>query len=97
MKQDKDKIWHDVLESMKVSVSSAIFSTWLSKTYLLSLKKMGENRYTAQIGCGSFFVKSTAEERYYGLIQDSLPRAIGTPCDIEFIVKENPTDVAPSP
>ena len=83
---DKEKIWHNLLESLKVSVSEAIYSTWLNQTHLASLKKRG-NRYFAQIGCNSTYVKLTIQERYFGLIQDALINAINAPCDLEFIIK----------
>jgi len=86
---DKTSIWHEVLESIKVSVSSANFTTWFAQTHLSDLKKQGE-RYIAEIGCNSSFVKSTIETRYFGLIQDRLSRSLQTPCDVLFIVKQNP-------
>src|SRR5258708_34034569 len=88
-KLDKDKVWHEVLESIKVSVSSAIFSTWLSKTHIASLKKISEERYLAEIACPSFYVKTTIAERYFGLIQDALIKALVTHSDLNFIVKNN--------
>lgn len=88
-KIDKDKVWQEVLESIKVSVSSAIYSTWFSQTHLASLKK-GKKRYIAEIGCKSSYVKTTIEGRYFGLIQDTLNNSLDTPCDVIFIIKENP-------
>jgi chromosomal replication initiator protein len=89
-KIDKEKLWHEVLESIKVSVSPAIFSTWFSQTHLASSKKAGK-RYTAEIGCSSSFVKTTVESRYFGLIQDSLSKALDAPSDVLFIVQQNPS------
>lgn len=88
-KLDKKQVWKDVLETINVSVSSAIFSTWFSQTHLSELKKL-KNRYMAKIGCSSSFVKKTIESRYFGLIQDSLTKALGAPCDLVFVVKEDP-------
>lgn len=86
MKPDKNEIWHDVLESVKVSVSAGIFSTWLSQTSLSSLKKVNDNRYTAEITCSSYFVKTQVQERYFGLLQDTLIKILGVPCDLTFLV-----------
>ena len=88
--QDKNEVWNEVLESVKVSVSPAIFSTWLSQTHLVSLKKQGAKKYMAEIGCSSSFVKSTIEERYFGLIQDSLIKNLDSPCDLMFVIKQLP-------
>ena len=82
-----DEIWNDCLESIKVSVSPAIFSTWFSQTHLSDLKEI-DNRYNAEVGCPSAFVKATVENRYYGLIQDSLAKSLGKKCDLTFIVKQ---------
>jgi chromosomal replication initiator protein len=86
-KIDKQQAWHEVLESVRVSVSSATFNTWLSQTHLSSLKKLDNKRYLAEIGCASSFVKATVEQRYFGLIQDSLMKTIDSPCDLTFTVK----------
>lgn len=86
---DKKELWHDVLESIKVSVSDAIFSTWFSQTHLSELKN-SNGRFLADVGCPSPFVKTTIESRYYGLIQDSLAKSLDKPCDLVFIVKQSP-------
>lgn len=77
------------MESIKVSVSPAIFSTWFSQTHLSSLVK-AKDRFSAEVGCTSPFIKGTIEGRYFGLVQDALSRTLDAPCDIVFIVKENP-------
>ncbi|MBU0997992.1 chromosomal replication initiator protein DnaA [Patescibacteria group bacterium] len=86
---NKNQIWKDSLESIKISVSSAIFSTWFSQTHISELKKENK-KFIIQIGCNSPFVKTTLENRYYGLIQDALSKVLEMPCDLMFIVKENP-------
>src|SRR6266404_1211816 len=97
MKLDKNQIWHDVLESVKVSVSTGIFQTWISHTQLSSLKKVNDTRYMAEISCISYFVKSQIQDRYFGLIQDALIKTIESPCDLTFIVGGTlPAQVAPS-
>ncbi len=100
MTHDKEKIWHDVLEIVKVSVSPPVFTTWLSQTFLSELKK-GEKRYNAEVGCNSSFVKATIETRYFGLIQDALMKILDFPCDLSFVIKESPkqsfTENSPAP
>ncbi|OGM20110.1 chromosomal replication initiator protein DnaA [Candidatus Woesebacteria bacterium RIFCSPHIGHO2_01_FULL_38_9b] len=89
MEFDNKKIWHDILESIKVSVSPAIFTTWFAQTYIADIQK-GDDRLLVEVGCASTFVKTTIETRYYGLVQDSLSKMLDSPCDIIFIVKDNP-------
>lgn len=86
---DIKNTWKDVLDLIRVSVSPAIFSTWFSQTHLASLTDLGE-RISAEVGCPSFFAKTTLENRYFGLIQDCLVKALGKPCDPSFVVKELP-------
>lgn len=89
MSKDFNKIWTDVLETIKVSVSPAIFSTWFVQTHLASLKELG-SRSIAEVGCNSSYVKTTIETRYFGLVQDALSARLGTPCDVLFLIKTDP-------
>jgi chromosomal replication initiator protein len=89
MELNTTKIWKDTLETIKISVSPAIFSTWFAQTHLYSLRK-NNNRYLAEVGCISPFIKSEIERRYFGLVQDSLGSFLDNPCDISFVIKENP-------
>jgi len=86
---DNNQIWKDSLEIIKVSVSSAIFTTWFSQTHISSLKEIGD-RVVAEVGCPTSFAKNTIETRYFGLVQDSLTKVTGKSCDLIFLVKENP-------
>ena len=86
---DKKTVWQETLESIKVSVSDAIFRTWFKQTHLVSLKKQGK-RFVVEVGCPSSFIKATVESRYFGLIQDSLSQTLGSPCDLIFVVKQIP-------
>jgi chromosomal replication initiator protein len=88
---NKKQAWKDTLESIKVSVSPAIFSTWFNQTHLINAKE-GEGRYVVEVGCSSAFVKTTIESRYWGLVQDSLTKVLGGPVDIIFLVKQLPQE-----
>lgn len=83
---DKNEIWSGVLESVKVSVSDAIYSTWFIQTHLAEIKEV-DTRYLVEIGCNSSFVKSTLESRYHALLQETLTSILKSPCDLIFIVK----------
>lgn len=89
-KIDKQALWKEVLESVRVSVSPAIYSTWISQTNLTHLRKVDKKRYTAEIGCASSYVKQTVEKRYFGLMQDALIAAIDAPCDLTFKISSDP-------
>jgi chromosomal replication initiator protein len=87
-KSDNRSLWRSVLETIKVSVSPAIFSTWFSQTHIVSTKE-NKDRVVIEIGCGSSYVKTTLESRYFGLIQDSLIASLGKPCNLSFVVKQD--------
>lgn len=95
MKIDTKSIWKDSLEIMKVSVSSAIYSTWFSQTHLIKIHDTG-TRFVVEVGCPTTYVKNFVETRYFGLIQDSISKVLGKPCDPIFIVKENPSKTTSS-
>ncbi len=95
MQIDTISVWHDVLESIKVSVSPANFTTWFKQTHLSSLKKDGD-RFRAEVGCSSAFIKNTIESRYFGLVQENLYKTLNQNCDVTFIVKDNPIKEIPS-
>ena len=89
MEIDTKQLWRSLLENVKVSVSAPVFNTWFSQTHLVNLKKDNQ-RYVAEIGCNNVFVKNTIENRYFGLIQDVLSSSLELPCELLFVIKENP-------
>ncbi len=93
MDTDFEKTWQDVLQSIKVSVSQPIFSTWFSQTHLLSVADNPEDSASkiVEISCHSAFAKATIESRYFSLVQENLSRALGKNCHISLIVKQTVT------
>jgi chromosomal replication initiator protein len=87
-KSDKRAFWRGILETIRVSVSPAIYSTWFLQTHLISLREE-KDRAHLEIGCSSPYVKTTLESRYFGLIQDSLIGSLGKPCSLTFVVKQD--------
>ncbi|WKZ25355.1 MAG: chromosomal replication initiator protein DnaA [bacterium] len=87
-KEDYIKTWKEVLEIIKISVSEASYKTYVSQTHLSDLKEIGD-RVIAEIGCESFFVKQQVEQRYAGLIQDTLTKQLEKSVDVTFIVKQS--------
>ena len=88
MSKVNDNLWNDCLESIKVSVSPAIFSTWFLQTHIVAVKE-SEDTSLVEIGCSSSFVKATLETRYQGLIQDVLAKQLGKKTNVTFVVKQN--------
>jgi chromosomal replication initiator protein len=84
---DKKALWQTVLESLKISLSSANFATWFPQTFIIQVKKIDRGRQIVEIGCPSSFVRDTIENRYYGQIKESLDRTTKKKCDLVFTVK----------
>jgi chromosomal replication initiator protein len=89
--QTNSKLWKEVLEELKVSISPANFNTWLSNTYIVSIKRIGDTRQIVEIGCPSTFVADAVEKRYYGQIQDALNNKTGLQNEISFVVSSLPS------
>jgi len=89
---DKEKLWKNVLNTIKISVSPPVFNTWFLQTFLIDLRKSPGNnsRYIAEIGCRSSFVKNTIETRYHGLLQEILSKSLNSNCEIIFTTKQPP-------
>lgn len=93
MELDLKSTWKEVLEIIRVSVSPGTFTTWFAQTHIAHLDDLGK-RFIVEVASPTAFSKNTIESRYFGLIQDSLTKMLGKPCDITFVVKENPDKVA---
>jgi len=87
---DKEKVWLTVLENLKLSLSSANFATWFSRTFIVSSKEVDPQRQIMEIGCPSSFISNTIENRYYALIKNALDQITKKKNDLVFVVKEKP-------
>lgn len=85
---DEKKLWKEVLSLVRLSVSSANFSTWFAQTFITSVRKSEDRRQLVEIGCPSSFAADALEKRYFGLIQDSLNQVTGIKNDLSFCVRQ---------
>lgn len=90
---DKDRLWKAVLENLQLSISPANFGTWFSKTFISSLRQVDDSRAIVEIGCPSSFVANTIENRYYGLIKETLDQLTGQKNDLVFTIKQTPKTI----
>ncbi|RJR25581.1 chromosomal replication initiator protein DnaA [Candidatus Microgenomates bacterium] len=79
---NKETIWKNLQEELKISVSKAIFQTLFQNTQLVSL----ENNI-ANIGCPSAYIQNLIEARYYSLIKDILDRHTKANNSLVFSIK----------
>ncbi len=88
--KEYELLWKQVLDVIRVSVSTAAFSTWFAHTFIVRNKEITPERQAIEIGCPSPYVRDTLERRYFGIIQDSLQQISGKVNDVVFIVKPKP-------
>ncbi|HUS60039.1 MAG TPA: chromosomal replication initiator protein DnaA [Nevskiaceae bacterium] len=84
---DKVRVWNTVLESLKINLSTANFSTWFPKTFIVRLKTIDKNRQITEIGCPNPFVRNTIEDRYYSLIKEALDQTTDKKNNLVFLIK----------
>lgn len=75
-------LWKKFLENIKNSVNSMVYTTWFSKTYLLSL-----DNNKAVIVVPLDIHKKRLSESYHGLITSILTKLTGNVYDLEFILE----------
>lgn len=85
---DEKKIWKETLDVLRLSVSSANFSTWFAQTFVSTVKEIGGDRRLVEIACPSTFIADAIEKRYFGLVQDALNQVTGEKNDLSFCVKQ---------
>jgi chromosomal replication initiator protein len=79
---DRENLWSQVLEELKIAVSKPIFQTLLSQTSLISLEKD-----VATVACPNPYVQSLVESRYYSLIKNALDSQTKHNNSLIFIIK----------
>ncbi|MBI4029527.1 MAG: chromosomal replication initiator protein DnaA [Candidatus Blackburnbacteria bacterium] len=85
---DQAQVWKNVLSILKVSLSQANFQTWFSSTFIVSLKKISNERQEVEIGCSSSFIADGIEKRYFDLLKDALNQTTNLKNDITFVVRQ---------
>jgi len=81
---DIDRTWKNTQEELKITLASAIFQTFISKTKLVSL----ENDL-ATIACPNTYSVDFNKKRHYDLIKASLDNQTKTNNNLVFIVQDN--------
>ena len=87
---DKSTLWKTVLETLKINLSAANFSTWFPQTFIQDLRNLNENRQIVEIACPSSFIRDTIENRYFGQIKEVLDQICQKKSDLVFSVKQVP-------
>lgn len=86
--QDFERLWRDVLSTLKVSLSAPTLQTWFLPSHIVSIKKLSEDRQVVEIGCPSSFIAKGLEERYFDLLQDALNEQTAVKNDLLIVVRQ---------
>ncbi len=80
-----DQIWSAVQEELRFQLAKPSYETWLKNTSLLSAEGG-----IFRIGVPSKLAKDWLEDRFAGLIQETLQAVTGSEVEVDFVV--SPTD-----
>src|SRR5579875_3721887 len=76
-----DHIWSAVQEELRFQLAKPSYETWLKNTTLLSAEES-----VFRIGVPSKLAKDWLEDRFAGLIQETLQAITGSEVEVDFVV-----------
>jgi chromosomal replication initiator protein len=81
---NRDTIWNAVQEELRFQLAKPSYETWLKNTSLVSA-----DGGTFRIGVPSKLAKDWLEDRFAGLIQETLQAVTGGEVEVDFVVSSN--------
>lgn len=87
---DKTTLWHTCLETLRINLSPANFSTWFTQTFILKIQDIDKQHQIVEIACPSSFIRDTIENRYFGQIKEVMDKATSKKSDLVFVIKQPP-------
>src|SRR5438309_1268973 len=78
---NQDQIWSAVQEELRFQLAKSSYETWVKPTSLLE-----HEGTTYRIGVPSKFAKDWLEDRFGGLIQETLQAVTGDDVHVDFVV-----------
>jgi chromosomal replication initiator protein len=81
---NQDQIWAAVQDELRFQLARPSYETWLKNTVLLSA-----NGSIFRVGVPSKLAKDWLEDRFAGLIQETLQAVTGNEVEVDFVVSEN--------
>src|ERR1700716_426065 len=81
---NQDQIWSQVQEELRFQVAKRTYDMWLKNTSVVSA-----DGGTFRIGVPSKLAKDWLEDRFAGLIQETLQAGTGREGEVDFVVSEN--------
>ena len=86
---NQDQIWSQVQEELRFQLAKRTYDMWLKNTSVISA-----DGTTFRIGVPSKLAKDWLEDRFSGLIQETLQAVTGSEVDIDFVI--SPTSHRPA-
>src|SRR3989449_2917128 len=87
---NQDQIWSQVQEELRFQLAKRTYDMWLKNTSVVSA-----DGGTFRIGVPSKLAKDWLEDRFSGLIQETLQAVTGSEVDIDFVIA--PSGHRPAP
>src|SRR5207245_4583839 len=81
---NQDQIWAAVQDELRFQLARPSYETWLKNTTLLSA-----DGSIYRVGVPSKLAKDWLEDRFAGLIQETLQAVTGNEVEVDFIVSSN--------
>lgn len=81
---NQQQIWAAVQDELRFQLARPSYETWLKNTVLLST-----DGTTFRVGVPSKLAKDWLEDRFAGLIQETLQAVTGTEVEVDFVVSES--------
>jgi chromosomal replication initiator protein len=81
---NQDQIWSQVQEELRFQLAKRTYDMWLKNTSVVSA-----DGGTFRIGVPSKLAKDWLEDRFSGLIQETLQAVTGSEVDIDFVIAPN--------
>src|SRR5712664_1517299 len=78
---NQDQIWSQVQEELRFQLAKRTYDMWLKNTSVISA-----DGATFRIGVPSKLAKDWLEDRFSGLIQETLQAVTGSEVDIDFVI-----------
>src|ERR1700730_10239109 len=78
---NQDQIWSQVQEELRFQLAKRTYDMWLKNTSVVSA-----DGNTFRIGVPSKLAKDWLEDRFSGLIQETLQAVTGSEVDIDFVI-----------
>src|SRR3989442_11781805 len=78
---NQDQIWSQVQEELRFQLAKRTYDMWLKNTSVVAA-----DGNTFRIGVPSKLAKDWLEDRFSGLIQETLQAGTGSEVDIDFVI-----------